>query len=428
MRRISVQTLAWRTALVASILVAGLACTEEVETPADLVITNAQIFSGDGSMIDRGSIVIRDGRLEAVGSNEPTPSALEIIDADGRTVLPGLIDVHRHLTAYANPTSEAELRDYIENDLTEILESLLAAGLTTVMSPGDALPEILEIKQRLESGDLLGPRILAAGPVFTAPGGHPAEGPVCNGDPFCRSRIAVEVDDPQIARARVREVVEQGVDFIKVVIDRELVLDAIIDDAVFEAIASEAEALGVPLIVHAETHDDVMRAVSMGADKLVHGPPATTAEELEAYKILVQAGVPMATTVSWGSKEVVLFFGGDPEAAASYQRRVLDNIRYLLDNGVVIAFGTDSPPPLGLTEFMVEVRDLATVMTPREIIDAMTIDAARYLEIDDRLGSLEPGKIADLVIVDGSPLDDPSALKNVVVVVKDGEVVFNTLN
>lgn len=418
----------WRTVLLMPILLAGVACTGEVEVPADLVITNARIFTGTGSVIDRGSVVIRDGRLEAVGSSDPTPPALEVIDANGRTVLPGLMDVHRHLLGYSGSTNEPELRNYIETELTAVLEGLLAGGLTTVMSPGDALPEILEIRQRLERGDLVGPRLLTAGPLFTAPGDHPAGGPVCNENPFCRARFTVEVDDPQVARARVREVIAQGVDFIKVVIDRRLVPDVVIDDAVFEAIASEAEILDVPVIVHLDNARDLLRAVEMGADKLVHAVDVGSLEEHEADRLHRQLGVPpTATTVSWGAVGAAARSGIAPDQIheAVIPEGRLDHIRYLLDHGALVAFGTDNPPPLGATEFMVEVRELAAVMTPREIIEAMTINAARYLEIDDRLGSLETGKIADLVIVDGDPLDDPVALKSVLVVVADGKVAFD---
>lgn len=94
-----------------------------------------------------------------------------------------------------------------------------------------------------------------------------------------------------------------------------------------------------------------------------------------------------------------------------------------MDEGVLVAFGADNPPPLGLTELMTEVEALGTVLSPREVIETLTVNAARYLEVDDSLGTLEPGKVADLVLVDGDPLQDLSALSEVVMVLKRGEVV-----
>jgi imidazolonepropionase-like amidohydrolase len=144
-------------------------------------------------------------------------------------------------------------------------------------------------------------------------------------------------------------------------------------------------------------------------------------EESGAAALLVQHGVPIATTVSWRTPEFASAMG-QPWNEDEY-RQQLDSIRYLVDIGVVVAFGTDNPPPLGLTEFMYEVEALGTVLSPREVIESMTIQAARFLGIEDRLGTLAPGKIADLVFVDGDPLEDLSSLANVVVVVKQGSIV-----
>ena len=101
---------------------------------------------------------------------------------------------------------------------------------------------------------------------------------------------------------------------------------------------------------------------------------------------------------------------------------MLDNIRYQLDQGGVVAFGTDNPPPLGPTDFMTEVEALGTVLSPAEVIEALTIGAARYLDLDDQLGSIEVGKVADLVVLDRNPLADLDALRDVRAVVAAGEV------
>lgn len=413
-----------RLLLVPLSLIAALGCDAAAPEPADLLIANARILTGS-EVIERGSILVRDGRIEAVVEDEPgddadAEPAHRVLDADGLTALPGLIDVHRHLLPYSGATSEGELQRYIGEELPGVFEGLLSAGLTTVMSPGDFRPEIFEVRSRLRRGDLLGPRLLSAGPIFTAPDDHPAGGPVCGSEPFCRGRVAVETDDPDSARVEVRRLEEMGADAIKVVIDRRIVPDAMISQEVLEAVVEEAELLGLPVMVHAEYARDMVRAVEAGADRLVHTPVVGSVEELGAAALLREAGVGVATTVSWTSSAVASAMGMEWDGRE--HRQALGNIRHMMDEGVLVAFGTDNPPPLGLTTFMVEVEALGTVLSPAEVIETMTIDAARYLEIDDSLGTLEPGKVADLVLVDGDPLEDLSALSDVVTVVKAGRI------
>lgn len=410
-----------RLLLLVPLALTGVGCGPAASEPADLLITNARIVSGS-EVIERGSILIRDRRIEAIleddGDVEP---AHRVLDADGLTVLPGLIDVHRHFLPYSSAASEAELQRYLGEELPGVLEGLLSAGLTTVMSPGDFRPEIFEVRSRIRSGELSGPRLLSAGPIVTAPDDHPAGGPVCGGDPFCRRRVAVETADPDSARVEVRRLAEMGADGIKVVIDRVIVPDAMISQEVLEAVGEETEMLGLPMMVHGESTEDMMRAVRAGADNLVHTPVVGSIEELGAAPLLRDAGARVATTVSWFSQAVASVWGVEWDDRE--YRQALDNIRFLMDEGIVVAFGTDNPPPLGLTTFMVEVEALGTVLSPAEVIETMTINAARYLELDDSLGTLEPGKVADLVLVDGDPLEDLSALGEVVTVVKEGRIV-----
>lgn len=409
-----------RFLLLASLSVFSVACHSVTSEPADLLIADARIVTGS-DIIERGSILIRDGRIQAVVERGDGERAERVVDADGMTVLPGLIDVHRHFLPYSGATSVEELQRYIEDDMRTALQGLLRAGFTTVMSPGDFEPEIFEVRSRIRREDVAGPRLLSAGPIFTAPDDHPAAGPVCGSQPFCRRRAAVETADLDSARAEVRRLAEMGADAIKVVIDRRIVPDAMIGQDVLEGVEEEAGMAGLPLMVHVEDARDMVRAVQAGADNLVHTPVVGSVEELGAASLLREAGVPVATTVSWSSSAAASAMG--IEWNGEEHRQALSNIRHMVDEGVVVAFGTDNPPPLGLTAFMPEVEALGTVLSTREVIEAMTVNAARYLQIDDSLGTVEPGKIADLVLVDGNPLEDLSVLQEVVMVVKQGEVV-----
>lgn len=400
-------------------LMAG--CGDTGPPPVDLLVTNARLVTGTGEVVPRGAISIRDGRIEATMEGDAVVTAERVVDAGGRTVLPGLIDTHRHILVWSFARSEEDLRGYMGAEVPRLLEGLLASGLTTVMSPCDFVPEIFEIRQRLSEGDLVGPRLLAAGRCFTGPGGHPVVG-VCQGDPYCRSRLAVEVVDPALVREEVKRDVEMGADFIKVIFDQFIVPDTLIEDAILDAIGDETDALGIPLLVHSSNVEEVAKVVGAGADRLVHSP-AGDVKESGTAPLLVEHGVFVASAISWSTPEFAAATG-QPWNEADYRNK-LDNIRYLVDSGVVVAFGTDNPPPLGLTEFMYEVEALGTVLSPREVIESMTVQAARFLGVEDELGTLEAGKIADLVVVDGDPLEDLAALGDVVMVVKDGAVVVD---
>ena len=394
---------------------------------ADMVITNARIIDGTGSVIEQGVVVIQDGRIVSVSPGPATTPTTEVIDANGMTLMPGMIDTHRHLLTRAPVDNDEALDRWIEYEMPGLLQELLAKGLTTVMSVAGLFPEILEVRKRIEEGTFLGPRLLVVGPAITAPDDHPAT-TVARNNPYARAKGAIEVSDPEVARARVRELAAAGVDGIKAVYDRIIVRHAQLDEAVLSAISEETKQQGLPLLVHAETVDAMLRVVNLGADRLVHSQIVGSIAEGPGARILREGGIPISTTVSWTSpplsEAVGRAYTGERRAQARH-RQILANIRHLMDEGVTVAFGTDSPPPLGRAEFLVEVQELNTVLSPEEIITALTRNAAAFLELDDEIGTLEPGKIADIVMIDGDPLADISALANVMLVIKNGKVVVD---
>ena len=412
------------TTVARSVTLALLGCTlwtvgtSAQQPSADLIITNARVLTGTGEVLDDASVVVTDGRIVSVASDVTDVQPAREIDATGMTVMPGLIDTHHHLLVYFGVTSQGELDQWIQQQLPDVFSGLLARGLTTIFSPGDFLPEIIDIRERVEDGDLLGPRLLTAGWVFTAPDDHPAA-TVCQSDPFCRAKVTVETDSPEFAREKVREAAAAGVDGIKALFDRTIVPDVRMSDEVFAAIGNETERIGLPLFAHAETVEDMLRAVELGADRLVHAPHAGSIADTSGAQLLRDAGVAISTTVSFDSQAWADLVGR-PRSAGHQQR--LANIRHLWDEGVTVAFGTDSPPGL---DFMAEVRALSAVLSNEEIITALTRNAAVFLYLDDELGTLESGKVADIVIIDGDPLSDIEDLTNVRVVIKGGEVVVD---
>ena len=149
------------------ILLSLLACAN-VGAQA-LIVTNGRVIDGTGTVIDRGFVVVEDGRIDSVGSGIPSAQGTAMLDAEGLTVMPGMIDTHVHVFVGSQvPESEAAIGRWIEAELPRALHGYLAAGLTTVVSTGDFLQASLATRDRLASGELDGPRLLVAGPLFTA--------------------------------------------------------------------------------------------------------------------------------------------------------------------------------------------------------------------------------------------------------------------
>ena len=388
---------------------------------ADLVITNARVLTGTGAVLDRATLVVTDGRITSVTAGPSDVRAPVEVDATGMTVMPGLIDTHRHLLDGSRAESAEALDQWMNEDLPPSLADLLASGITTTISLADYFPAILEVRRRLESGDLVGPRLLAVGKSFTAPDDWPTQ--LVSQTPWSRAHGVLEVTDPDTARAEVGNLAEAGVDGIKAVLDRRIAPDALLSPEVLEAIGDETQRLGLPLFVHAATVDDMLDAVAQGADRLVHTPSTGNIADTSGARLLRDAGVAISTTVSSGT-EARAEVRGRPRTAVAIARheQVLANIRHLWDEGVTVAFGTDSPTGL---DFMAEVRGLTAVLSNEEIIMALTHNAAIFLDLDDELGTLEAGKIADIVMVEDDPLADIEALANVSVVIQGGEVVVD---
>ena len=409
------------------ILVAACFCWSSCsgdQTPSpkpDILITNARIVTGAGTTVDSASMVITGGRIASISPGQPSVDALVEIDAAGMTVMPGLTDTHVHMLGSSRADSAAALDRWMEENLATLLRAYLASGFTTIMVLGDYIPAILEVRQRVEDGELVGPRLLATGPGFTAPDDWPL--PIKGYSSWSRAQGMFEVADPGTARTNVRQLANADVDALKVVIDRTMVPEALLSNDVLAAIIDEAHAAGVPVVVHAETVEDMLNAVNHGADRLVHTPHTGSIADASGARILRDAGVPISTTVSFSSVEWYQSIGRERTAdQAAQHAQILENIRHLWDEGVTVAFGTDSPPGL---DYMTEVRALSTVLSPEEIISALTSNAAAFLELSDDIGTLEAGKIADLLIVDGDPLSDISDLANVEIVIKGGDVVVD---
>lgn len=365
----------------------------------DLAVTNARIIDGTGTVIEQGSLIIRDGRIASVSSGPANVQNINTIDAKGMSVLPGFIDAHRHII---RGNTEKWFRDEAEIRMQEFLN----AGFTTLMSGGGPVPGILELKQRIEEGELEGPRIITSG----------------RADPR-------DISDPEVARKRVRFLADSGVDIIKAAINSPL------DKEILAIVVDEARKHDLDVMVHAVTPQTMIAAVEAGAAKLVHTPHGGYLHEPDA-RMVAEAGIENLSTVGFAvpvfgvfnNNNVPTFRDGSPwpegilGTGSNAAGEKIVNSRTLWDAGVTYGFGTDTSyhPRDGLYH---ELKVLNLMFSPRDIIKLMGPNTAAFIDMPTELGTLEPGKLADIVIVDGNPLNLIFDRLQVEVVIQNGEVV-----
>jgi imidazolonepropionase-like amidohydrolase len=390
----------------------------------NLTITNARILDGTGRVIERGAVVVRDGKIASVSATAPAAGTGRTIDAGGKTVMPGLIDAHRHIVT-GNPA------DWLTKVAPQQLQEFLDAGFTTVLCAIDPV-QAIEARKRIEAGQMKGPRLYVG--AFLPVAG--ATGPPPNGDPArtdpARAPLPTKAA-PAIQRdatiKAVADAVKAGYDYLKVVLNTTQNGPEI---ETLKLIVSEGKKSNTPTIVHAVSVRDTLAALDAKPDLLVHTPHiGNLGDDPAAVKRIVDAKIPMTSTLAvfvphFDAKGTPLFRDAQPfpwpTLSSAGQGPV--NARLLWDAGIVsYGYGTDTqwPPKETLSD---ELRALRLVFSPQDVVKIITKNAATATMHGAEIGTLEPGKLADIVIVDGDPMLDSSALLKVVTTIKGGQVVF----
>ena len=407
-------------------LVAGFAVWN-ASTAQDLIVTNARIIDGTGQITEVGSVEVADGRIVAVGPAVLSTGSSTTIDAGGMTLMPGMMDTHWHVLSTTDASDE-DIDQYIDDVVAGVLDDVLAWGMTTIMGAGDYFPNIIELRRRLADGEIRGPRLLTVGPVFTAPGDWSSQ--TCDGVKACEMKRTAQLTTPEEARAKVREVAAGGVDAIKIVYDDIRIPDVRLADEVIAAITDEASQHDLVVLAHISTVEETaLTLVDLGVRGFVHPVTLQTSENRDGVRILRDLQIPVQTTISGPSREWREATGREyPESAEIQFNRRLADIRHLWEGGVTLAFGTDfssTRADLAGARFMAEARALSQVLPNEEVVATLTRNAAIFLGLEEDLGTIEPGKIADMVLIDGDPVADIGDLANVKVVVQGGRVVVD---
>ncbi|HEU0091807.1 MAG TPA: amidohydrolase family protein [Vicinamibacteria bacterium] len=413
-----------------------------------LALVGGQVIDGyEGPPIHDGVVLIAGDRIVAVGprSAVTVPPGTTLIDTEGMSVLPGLMDMHVHLMLIGHADYEHWDKTYMPRFRTEIMpiaaRQLLMAGVTTARELGAPLDDILDVKRRIEKGEIPGPRLFVSGPFIQKKPYFDYE-----------KTFRWGVDSPDDARAKVQRLVDAGVDVIKL-IDQ----DQLTDEEV-AAVVDTAHRGGKPVVAHAHREDEIRVGLKHGVDCFEHTGLAT---EPGYPDDILSAIRKRNNTLYWCPTIEGLFLADytarvfperldDPAWRQGVPKDIADDIRQSLrnvtaldyftltfrrlptlakkfqqlrDSGVTMMVGTDSGIP-GNFHTDSTWRELDTWvrlgMTPMQAIAGATRWPARFLKKEKELGTLAPGRLADVIAVRGDVLTHVDLLQRVDVVVKNG--------
>ncbi|MBB1309219.1 amidohydrolase family protein [Pseudoalteromonas sp. SR41-8] len=414
-------------------------------TQTQVIYAGSMLAGAEQILEKQRTIVIEDAIITRIEKGYVSvidlalPDA-KIIDLKNQFVMPGLIDMHVHVTferdANANPhqwLTEYEA-DYALRSI-KYLQRSLEAGFTSVRDLGSSYKVIFPLQRAVERGDIQGPRIFAAGDTITPTGGHAdLHGYRKDISDVISGGLGV-CDGADDCRRAVREVIKSGADVIKITATGGVLSNTAagvnqqFTDQELMAIVDTAHNLGRSVTAHAHGTSGIKAALRAGVDSIEHGSYL----DKETVKLFKQYNAYLVPTLLAGQtvSQEVLSNPNMPTAIADKVRTVVPNVaasfKLALKNNVNIAFGTDSGVSRhgnNADEFLWLVK---YGMTEKQAIMSATVNAAKLLGQQDRLGQLSVGKQADIISVNGSPLDDITTLQNVQFVMKAGQIYKHQL-
>lgn len=421
-------------AMLGLVFVAETAAAETVYIHAGKLLA----VPGEGYLEER-TIVIEDGRITGIAEGyldaEEADRAINLKDA---YVLPGLIDSHVHLLSEWSP--DVRLKTVTDTPSDQALSGAanarktLMAGFTAVQDVGGTNDAIFALRDAVKAGKVPGPRIRAAGRAVAVTGGHgdingfsPTIMAIFTGDNVCNG-----ADD---CRRAVRQQIKEGADVIKITATGGVLsntragLGKQFTSDEMEAIVETAASMGRYVTAHAHGKDGIDAALRAGVRSIEHGTylDGETIALFKRYDAVLVPTVLAGVTVTGWTDEAWLP-PASREKAAEVGPRMLDMLALAKEGGVRVAFGTDT----GVSEHGDNAQEFALMVeagfTPEEAIRSATVIAAEHLEMGEEIGSIEVGKFADIIAVDGDPLEDVTELEDVDFVMMGGAVELNEIS
>ena len=429
------------SALVTAVLFAATAFAQEPRGTGTVALRAARLIDGTGAApITNGIVVITDDKIVAVGKQGSVnvPAGAKTIDLGDATLLPGFIDAHTHVIGreVGDPEKGDELvRDY--QGFGAILgvanaQKTLLGGFTTIRNVGAPNFDDMALRSAISEGFVIGPRMQNAGHAIGITGGHCDENGFRPGLMDGNPALGI-ADGADQARAAVRYQAKYGADVIKICATGGVLSEG---DAVgvqqytydeMKAIVEEATKLERKVAAHAHGTEGIKTAVRAGVASIEHG----SFLDEEGAKMMAQRGTFLVPTLSAGESVERLVKAGQikglrAQKALAAAAAMRNGVKIAVRDGVPIALGTDAgvdPHGKNAHEFVLMVEWGG--MTPMQSIVAGTLNGAKLLGWDNRVGSLTPGKLADVVAVPGDPLRDIHAMEQVSFVMKNGYVYKN---
>ena len=404
-----------------------------------IAFVHADLIDGTGSPVRKNQTILTDGKkITAVGASSAVtvPEGAVKVDLTGKTVLPGLIDAHAHIGGNAGFDHPPHTGRILSYDFAEGREQFLQWGVTTVRDAGGFMPDIVDVRDDINSGKLRGPRIIAAGRMIQAVGGHPWCSVLFKNEEIRKHELFfLNPDDGKDKiDALIKQEVDEGVDWIKIIISDDNCMAwphhlPRLSQHQLCLLVEAGHRYGKPVMAHCDGFDDIEMAVDAGVDSFEHtiNNGAQTGHELTdtlLEKILSRS--------IWSVPTIIGTFrhDGSIKKAAPVMPYVWESVGKMIHSGVHIAAGCDSGIPFVPFGFSLheEMELLVKAgMTPLQAITTATGENAKLLHHENDFGTIRKDLCADLMVCDGHPAEKITDTRNILLVLREGAVVIDHL-